>query len=399
MKKLILVTVISASLMACNSDDSSSEQSALPQGVEGSIELVDLNTNSVTVNGHSYPVTGAIYNQTPVAINQLQKGMTVNITAPANTVKAGTTATSSATDNSQVRLNPTLVGVVTARTGDAFTINGINLNFTGLATDIEVNDWVMVSSLPAADGGYTVLSVVEFEDPDLIGQGEIEGSISGLTATEFFLAGNIKIDYSIATIDDNEQLSNGQWVEVKGTWNATDAVFNATEIDIEDYDDLADDNEIEGIITWVANDLSSFELNSRGRFLINNQTEFDDGNRDNLIAGQMIEVTSISQGDERLATEIEFDELDSDDWDKFEFDLEGSVTATEHDASGGFSFTINGKTIYTDAKTSYDDGLTADNLDGANVEVEGIIIGSIDGNGGDFVAREIELDDENSVIR
>jgi len=374
MKKLFLATVISASLMACNSDDSSPViTEPTPQGVEGTIELVDLNTNQITVNGHRYSADSIVYSQTALSLNQLQKDMTVTI---ATTDKDGT----------QVRLNPTIVGEITARNGDSFTINGVDLSFADLSDDIEVGDWVMVSSLPAADGGYSVLSVVEFDDVDLIGQAEIEGPVSSLTNIEFLLANTITVDYSNATIDDNETLANGQWVEVTGKMIGNK--FSATEIEIEDYDDFGDDNEIEGVITWVANDLSRFELNSRGSFLINSQTEFDDGSRNNLVAGQIVEVSSVKEGDNRLATEVEFDELDNDGWDKFEFELDGTVSNIQHDNTDIFSFTINAKTVYTDAKTVYEDGLTKDNLDGENIEVEGTIID------GKYVAREIELNDD-----
>ncbi len=403
MKKLFLVSAISAALMACNSDDSSPLiTEPTPQNVEGSIELVDLNSATVTVNGHTYSVDNVVYNGAVLQINDLKKDMTVVITPTANGVSSDNMQTYSGQDETQVRLNPTITGVITVLNGNTFTINGIELTFVHLSDDIEVGDWVMVSSLPAADGGYTVLSVVEF-DQGLFDEDEIEGPISQLneSAYTFTIAGTIHIDYSNADIDDNQQLTNGQWLEVKGEWDETSAVFKAAEIEVEDYDDLGDDNEIEGVITWVANDKTSFELNSRGRFLINSQTEFDDGSRNQLIAGQMVEVNSVRQGEHRLATEIEFDERDNDDWDQFEFEEQTGVisNATNSDSGTLISFKINGMTILTDAKTTYDDDLNRYNIvNGMVLEVEGVIIGGIDG---DNVAREIELnddqDDDNNI--
>ncbi|GIC77364.1 DUF5666 domain-containing protein [Moritella sp. F3] len=376
MKNLFLVTAISASLMACNSDDNQSDSDLTLQGVAGTIELVDLSTNQIAVNGHRYNADNIAYNTTPLALKQLQKDMLVNITT-------------SGQDSTQVRLNPTIVGVVSNvnHTAKTFTINGVALTFAELSDDIDNGDWVMLSSIPAADGGYTVLSVVEFDDVDLIGQAEIEGLISNLTNTEFQLANTITVDYSNAVIEDNETLRNGQWVEVKGTYNNT---FNATEIDVEDYDDLGDDSEVEGIITWVANDKTSFELNSRGRFLVNSQTQFADGNQNNLTAGQMVEVNSVKQGDNRLATEIEFDEQDNDDWEQFKFEFDGIVSDITRTAGIVTSFKMNAQTnqvIQADANTVYDKLNQANFVDGIDVEVEGVIIDS------DFVAREIELND------
>lgn len=376
MKNLFLVTAISASLMACNSDDNQSDSDLTLQGVAGTIELVDLSINQIAVNGHRYNADNIAYNTTPLALKQLQKDMLVNITT-------------SGQDSTQVRLNPTIVGVVSNvnHTAKTFTINGVALTFAELSDDIDNGDWVMLSSIPAADGGYTVLSVVEFDDVDLIGQAEIEGLISNLTNTEFQLANTITVDYSNAVIEDNETLRNGQWVEVKGTYNNT---FNATEIDVEDYDDLGDDSEVEGIITWVANDKTSFELNSRGRFLVNSQTQFADGNQNNLTAGQMVEVNSVKQGDNRLATEIEFDEQDNDDWEQFKFEFDGIVSDITRTAGIVTSFKMNAQTnqvIQADANTVYDKLNQANFVDGIDVEVEGVIIDS------DFVAREIELND------
>jgi len=369
--------------MACNSDDSSpSISEPTPSGVQGTIELLDLNNHQVTVNGHSYNADSIVYNDTSLAMADLRKDMTVAIAT-------------SGQDGTQVRLNPTIAGAVTKvnHTNKTFSINGVDLTFADLSNDIDVADWVMVSSLPAADGGYTVLSVVEF-DKDLFDEDEIEGPVSNLNKNNqtFDIAGLVTVSYDLNDIEDGETLANGQWVEVEGTWDNDSLIFDATEIDVEDYDDLGDDNEVEGVITWVANDKSSFELNSRGRFLIDSQTEFDDGSRSNLISGQMVEVNSVRQGGVRVATEIEFDELDNDDWDQFEFDLEGSVSNIQDELTGEISFTItdengNEETVYTDAKTIYDDGLTEDNLDGINVEVEGVLIGS------ERVAREIELND------
>lgn len=382
MKKLFLVTAISASLMACNSDDSSSSiTEPAPQSVEGSIELVDLNTNQVTVNGHRYNADSIVYNDTSLTMSDLKKDMVVTIAT-------------SGQDGTQVRLNPTIAGAVTKvnHNNKTFTINGVDLTFADLSDDIDVADWVMVSSLPAADGGYTVLSVVEF-DQDLFDEDEIEGPISNLDTNNltFDIAGLVKVNYNLNDIEDGETLANGQWVEVEGDWNGS--TFEATKIEVEDYDDLGNDNEVEGVITWVANDQSSFELNSRGRFLVNSQTEFDDGSRNNLIAGQMVEVNSVKQGDNRLATEIEFDDRDNDDWDNVEFELDGIVSDTTRSADVVSSFKINGQLILIDAKTTYEDGLSPlDFSNGMDIEVEGVRID------GQHVAREIELNDNDNNI-
>ncbi|MFX3880820.1 hypothetical protein ACJBT4_10305, partial [Streptococcus suis] len=65
-----------------------------------------------------------------------------------------------------------------------FTVNGVDLQFDGLSDDIEINDWVMVSSLPTADAVYRVLSVVEIDVdndyPTLGSYYELEGRITSI---------------------------------------------------------------------------------------------------------------------------------------------------------------------------------------------------------------------------
>ena len=376
MKKLALASVITLLLSGCGGgSDSSTQQAQTPSRVTGTIERVDLNNNTIEVNGYNFAVASVNYGDANLSLNELQPDMMVSI---ANNARAGAI----------VEMEPTIVGIISARNGDSFTVNGITLNFSGLSTEIDVNDWVMVSSLPTANNGYKVLSVVEFEAADLGNQIEVEGQISELTNTTFKLGAAITVDYSLANIEDNATLSDGQWVEVTGT-GAIGAEFSASHIEVEDYDDLADDNEIEGVITWVNADKSLFELNRRGQFSVNGNTRFEDGSSDNLIAGTVIELTASNN----IAIEIEFDDNDNDsddnDWNKFEFEVTGEISNIDS-STDQISFEIKGNKITTDANTFYDDGLSADDLgQGGLFEVEGVIIN------GKNIAREIEREDNN----
>ena len=115
-----------------------------------------------------------------------------------------------------------------------FTVNGVDLQFDGLSDDIEVNDWVMVSSLPTADAGYRVLSVVEIDVdndyPTLGSYYELEGRITSIdeNAGTFKLGTNITVSY-----DNISQLSTGQWVEVEGEMQ--NGVFMANEVEVEAF--------------------------------------------------------------------------------------------------------------------------------------------------------------------
>lgn len=84
-------------------------------------------------------------------------------------------------------------------------------------------------------------------------------------------------------------------------------VFVATEVEVENYSNLVGDNELEGIVTWVANDYSQFSLNFRGNFAVDNATRFEDGTKADLKQGQEVEVTSVMKNGVRTVTNIEID--------------------------------------------------------------------------------------------
>ena len=238
----------------------------------------------------------------------------------------------------------------------------------------------MVSSLPTANAGYKVLSVVKFENDDLINHYEVEGRISELNAgIGFKLGASLNVTYEHEKDDNQQILLVGQWVEVEGTMNVN--TLDATSVEIENYEDLGNDTEIEGIITAIKKDKSSFELNYQGSFTISDQTRFDGGNKADLKRGSSIEVTSISKDGSQFAAEIEFDDDSQPSTDWKEFEQQGNVKTID---SVTQSFTINNVTIFIDASTEFEDRITFDTLTQQPIEVEGVIIN--DKN----IAREIE---------
>lgn len=276
-----------------------------------------------------------------------------------------------------------------------FTVNGVELQFDDLSDDIEVNDWVMVSSLPTADAGYRVLSVVELDVdndyPVLDNDYELEGRITSIdeNAGTFKLGGKVTVAYN-----NISQLSIGQWVEVEGEMQ--NGIFMANEVEVEGYDVISNDSDVEGIVTWVANDYSEFSLNYRGAFFIDNATRFEDGSKANLKQGQEVEVTSVVKNGKRIATVIEFEQPDFDDnnqWQGKEFECEGYVSNYDAEArtfeiehcENDADQVLSNTTVVIDAQTRFQ-GIEELNLNGARVEVEGVIINNQN------IAREVELD-------
>ncbi|MFH4858052.1 DUF5666 domain-containing protein [Vibrio diabolicus] len=395
MKKLALISVVGLALSGCggsgggsNSDSTLTQPVVKPSVAIGSVEAVNAEENTLTVNGYTYHVSGVVYGDTSMQLADVEPKMMVQV---------GTDVRKASDDGFLVTLEPTITGRVTAidYVKKTFTVNGVDMQFDGLSDDIEINDWVMVSSLPTADAGYRVLSVVEIDVdndyPTLGSYYELEGRITSIdeNAAMFKLGSNITVSY-----DNISQLSIGQWVEVEGEMQ--NGVFMANEVEVEDYDVISNDSDVEGIVTWVANDYSEFSLNYRGAFFIDNATRFEDGSKANLKQGQEVEVTSVMKNGKRIATVIEFEQPDFDDnnqWHGKEFECEGYVSNYDAEArtfniercENDADQLLNNTTVVIDVQTRFQ-GIEELNLNGARVEVDGVIIN--DQN----IAREVELD-------
>jgi hypothetical protein len=235
---------------------------------------------------------------------------------------------------------------------------------------------------------------VKFEHSNLTESVEVEGLISELdsNAKTFKLGANLSVEYSNAYIDNddsNSGLSNGLWVEVTGSM--TGSILKADEVEVEDFDEVSNDTEIEGIITWVANDQSSFDLNYKGRFLVNNSTRYEDGNKSNLAVGAEVEVTTKKANGDNIATEIEFEhDDDAQDWNDNDIDLEGIVQSIDESASSFVIQTTSGnQTVYVNHNTRYEDGLTFDTLTNQRVEAETYKVNN------QYIASEIEAEDND----
>lgn len=218
---------------------------------------------------------------------------------------------------------------------------------------------------------------------------EIEGRIASIDANQstFKLGANITVSYHSV-----DQLKVGQWVEAEGKMEG--GTFVASDVEIEGYDNLENDSDVEGIVTWVANDYSEFSLNYRGAFFVDNATRFEDGSKMSLKQGQEVDVSSVLRNGKRIATVVEFEAPDFDDnhqWQGKEFECEGYVSNYDANArtfeiercENDADQRLNNKLVVIDAQTQFQ-GIEELNLNGARVEVDGVIINNQN------VAREIE---------
>ena len=383
MKKLLLLSVIGLTLAGCGGSDDNTEPTPManPSSVIGTVDSVNSESNTVTVNGYSYQIADVTYGSTSLPTTYLQPNMMVQI---------GSNISRSTAVN--VQLEPTMIGIIRIIDANTFSLNGATLTFNGLSSEIENGDRVMVSSLPTANAGYKVLSVVKFDiefgEPD-----EIEGRISNINVNTqtFTLGANVNVQYDERIIN----LQIGQWVEVEGAMQGND--FVASKVEVENYDHFNGDNEVEGIVTWVAKDQSEFTLNYRGSFVVDNTTRFEDGLKAHLKQGVEVEVRSRMNAGKRIATIVEFDDMDSDqdnEWDGKEFECEGLVSNLDQDGrtftmtrcENGFDQVIPNRTVTIDAQTRFDGILEQNITNGIHIEVEGFIIG--DQN----IASEVEYE-------
>ena len=421
MKKLALVAAVGLALSGCGGSggNSSNDGSVTPPVTEPSVASVTgsiekINGNEITVNGRSFTVESVKFNDSTLTNFIFTPNMTKMMVQVDSTEKVSTAT---------VTLEPTMAGLVTYRNGTSFTVNGITLEYAELSSDIAVGDWVFVSSLPTANAGYKVLSVVEIdvvdEYPVLADYYEIEGRIASINTNKkmFVLGSNINVYYGNAHLPMGG-LKVGQWVEVEG--HTTGDFFTATEVELDGYDldDSFENSDIEGIITSVENlhtGKPSFSLNYRGSFATDSSTCYrlddsyscDSSLKTNLKQGVEVEVTSKNVSGQRIASIVEFDQPDWDDnddiWQGKEFECEGHVSNAIYNEETNevepelVSFVVSrceneadqvmaNNTVVIDVQTRFEH-IDKTNINGTPVEVEGVIIN------GQNIAREVELND------
>lgn len=145
--------------------------------------------------------------------------------------------------------------------------------------------------------------------------------------------------------------------------------------------------EVEGVVSSRDMELETFKINDltvKFRF-----AEFDNGTREDLKDGVVVEVEGKLEGGKLTASEIEFEDDLFDNNDDVE--LSGAVTVA-YDADSG-QFQLNGFPIQVNGDTDLDDDIDLDRLtEGAEIKVEG------EYRNGIIVAEEIEMRDGDAEL-
>lgn len=144
------------------------------------------------------------------------------------------------------------------------------------------------------------------DDDDSRNETEIEGRISNFDGSaQTFNINNQVVRFSNATDIENgaiDDLGNDVWVEVEGYFD-TDGFFNANDIYIEEERE----DELEGTITEII-DNNQFIVNGV-TVEITSRTEFENGNRSNIVIGALVDIEGIFQNANLMrAREIEFED-------------------------------------------------------------------------------------------
>lgn len=375
--KLISLSAITIALTACGSSSSNNDSNELtasanlPSVIIG--QVTGVTSDSITVNDHIIAAGSAeveIEGNNATLAN-IKQGMMVEVETN------GTSAT-------EIDYDPVFKGPINIQ-NDQVSIAGVTLS------NLNRSDFSQGQLFEISGYSHSLNSLtVTYQAPITNSQSELEvqGSITNLNQQlRTFNLGDLVINYQQADIDGT--LSNGQLVEVEGFYN--NAIFTAIEVDAEQSLSFIDniDTELEGVITFVNNNMSLITLNSQWQVSINDQTQFEDGTTANLVVGQVIEVDGVwQQADNKLlAQEIEFESTNiNSNTTNQQFSVAGVISYEQNIATiNGIEFTFNSQTVF-------EDGLSVNTLDGQWVELEGTY------NNEQNSVSEVELEDDTSEI-
>ena len=233
---------------------------------------------------------------------------------------------------------------------------------------------------------------------------EVKGIVTEHSASsKTFKLGSLVVNYAGAILDDLANgIQNELYVEVKSTqgMNASDQLI-ASKVELEDNGrrdytgDDGDEYEVKGYVTALSAD--SITVNEE-TFIINSGTEFEDGSKDKINVGDMVEVEgSFNSEGSLVAKEVELE--DSDDSNE----IKGTVASVTIDNDNNGTITLLDNTVIKVTNSTLmhderDEGFTpdktfnlADISSGDYIEVY-----AIDNGDGTFTATKIEREDTPS---
>jgi len=370
---------------------------------------------SVFVNGVEFETGGSTFSLDDgddglESEDELEVGMVVTVTGTVNADGVSGSAT-------HIEYDDELEGIVESTSIDldgvgSMVVMGQTVNIdistifesevAGIVTinDVVAGNVVEVSGYSSGDG-VIFATRIEVELADHDGEEiEVKGIIANLTATTFTL-GDLTVDFSGAVLEDIpiEGLADGMYVEVKSTAGIVEGILIASEVELEDDDDLGgedgEDVDLSGPITEVLSD-TSFRIGGQ-IVIITEITDFEHGSIGDIVVGAHVQV----EGDfnvegDIVANEIEFG-FDSD------IEMEGTLEGVSGTGASG-TVTLFGQTLIVNTSTimvdEQDEGVEPVHFFGLDDLVAGVDYIEVDAHRdpdtGDLIADKIERDDDGS---
>lgn len=356
--KNLMITLSAFSLAACGSSGDTTTDLGQGNVTNPIVAPVTTKTTVGTVDSVSstaFKVQDQSFNLSSSTISYAKQNLPSSVLTSGFNVRV----TSNSSGQHKVELNPDLAGFVSAVQGDAVQINGQNLQLS--KHSLVAGDFVLISLNPLKSNEATAFTKLSSAETPLYI--ELEGQISELNeATQRFSVLGQQVDYSAAMIEDGP-IASGRWAEVYG--QLSNGVLKASEVDFEQFPDSAE-SEISGVISWVNDSRTSFELNQRYNFNISTATRFEQGSLQDLQPGRFVEVTLNQQNNQSVLTEVEFKNQNISNTGSQRVEVTGTMAFDGTNLQlNGFSFTVN-------SLTELEDGLTLPTLDGQYLQVEAV---------------------------
>ena len=316
---------------------------------------------SIFVNGVEFETTDSTISLDGASGTEsdLKLGMVVTVKGTIN--PDGLTGTADS-----VSVEEVIQGLVQAKGNNTLTVLNhtvelpSNVRFDGVQ-DIDgitaMTDYVEVSGYVVSEG---VISATRVE---LLGSSEsgIFGTVSDLGAQTFKIGPDLTVNFSGAELSDfpNNQITNGLYVEVEGTFDTNSGVLTAASVEyarisVDDVDEI----EIEGFVTNVVS-VTNFVINDVP-VQIDATTEFKGGSADEIVVGLFIEVEGSLIDGTLIANEVEF--------------YDGVRVEGEVGSLGANTFTVagmGGLTIQVDNLTDFSNGSFNDLTQGSRIRIRG----------------------------
>ncbi|GAB1263292.1 DUF5666 domain-containing protein [Aurantivibrio infirmus] len=356
---------------------------------------------SIFVNGIEFETNSAsvILDSSAATETDLRLGMVVTVRGTVNA--DGTTGTADSVNFDDEVQGP-ISSILNDADGISKTLNVLGVSvfvdklstvFDGVSFDtLAINDVVEVSGF-FNTSSVLVATRVEKKENFVAGSSEIEvkGSVTNLNANQFTL-GSFNVDFTSADLSDipSGNLSDGLFVEVKGTLSGT--TITATRIEIEDglFDNDEGNVSVEGLITDFI-DAGNFKVSGQSvnaasaqlfpaSLILRNGIKVEvEGNIANgILAAQRVEARG---GEIRLSASIQSLNINNNS---------GDITLAF--STGNLVFSVNSQTELRDQTGNFNPLTLADLRTGDFLEVRAFL------NNAQITATEVRLDDPDDDI-